>query len=74
MVRAAAGTGAALICGGVPAEERTGLVRPALFTLAPPSPALLRAWRTPAPVLGLAAREAHEPLDRSALLLEEFPA
>jgi len=58
-VRAAADLGGALICGGLPADESTGLLRPALFVNLPPSRALLRAWAEPAPVLGLAAREPH---------------
>lgn len=58
-VRAAADLGGALICGGLPADESSGLLRPALFVNLPPSRALLRAWDEPAPVLGLAAREPH---------------
>lgn len=73
LVRAGAGAGAALICGGLPADEGGGMVRPALFALAPPAPALLRAWQAPAPLLGIAAREAHEPLDASGLVFLEFP-
>lgn len=73
-VRAAVGAGAALICGGLPADEEEGRVRPALFVHAPPSAALLRAWSSPAPVIGLAAREPHEPLDRPLLILTDFPA
>jgi hypothetical protein len=74
LVRAGAGAGAALICGGLPADEVGGAVRPALFALAPPVPALLRAWSTPAPLLGIAAREPHEPLDASGLIFEECSA
>lgn len=71
-VRAAAGFGAALICGGQPAADGSGLVRPALFALAPPTPALLRAWSAPAPLIGLAARAAHEPLAAGGLAFEDF--
>ena len=73
-VRAAAGLGAALICGGTSAAEGIGMGQPALFTLAPPQAALLRAWERPAPLLGLAARATHEPLDASGLIFEEFYA
>ncbi len=59
LVRAAADLGAALIAGGLPADEEGGSVRPALFVNVPPSRAWLRAWAEPAPVLGLAAREPH---------------
>ncbi len=65
-VRAAADLGAALIAGGLPADEAQGTMRPALLVNVPPTPALLRAWAEPAPVLGLAAREPHA-ADLSAL-------
>lgn len=58
-VRAAADLGAALIAGGLGADETGAAVQPALFVNAAPTPALLRAWSRPAPVLGLAAREPH---------------
>lgn len=77
LVRAGCGAGAALICGGAAADGGEGeggppRVRPALFALAPPTPTLLRAWSAPAPLLGIAAREPHEPLDRSGWILEDF--
>lgn len=73
LVRAGAAAGAALIYGGAAADEEAGL-RPALFTLAAPTPALRRAWSAPAPLLGIAAREAVPPMDESRLRLETFPA
>jgi len=74
LVRAGAGAGAALICGGLPSDEEEGRLRPALFALAPPTPALLRVWNAPAPLLGIAAREAHEPLEGSGLIFVDFSA
>lgn len=71
LVRSGAAAGAALIHGGAAADEEDR-VRPALFALALPTPALLRAWTRPAPLLGVAAREACAPLDARGLDLEEF--